>query len=267
MDNSLTKILEPTERRKRRDPEILVWDRFVRIHHWLLVIAFTTIYLEYKKFPLHPYAGYLICALITMRVVWGFFSKGAARFSSFWFRPSEMLSYCRDALSGKATYYYSHNPMGAAMVFALLGTLFVTCSLGLLAYSASQQLGPFGALVPSDWEDALITAHTRGGHLLAFLVVGHLCGVLWATWLHRENYVLSMLSGLRRIPRMIPLPPGAKHPVRNLHVSEGIQDSIKWLNFKHPFIGSVVLILLIGGCIIFPIIRFLVSINKILPAY
>jgi len=263
----LSHILEPAERRKRRDPEITVWDRFVRLHHWLLVLAFATAYLEYKKFPLHPYAGYLICILITARIVWGFFSKGAARFSAFWYRPGEMLSYCRDALSGKASYYYSHNPMGAAMVYALLTVLFGTCLLGLLSYSASQQLGPFGKLIPDAWEDQLIRAHTLGGHLLAVLVVGHLCGVVWATWLHRENYVLAMLTGLRRIPRAIPLPPGAKHPEKPRIMPEFMRKLLSWLNFKRPFVGALLLMTLIILGVILPIIHFLVVINKILPAY
>lgn len=263
----MTKILEPTERRKRRDPEIKVWDRFVRIHHWLLALAFVTIYLEYKKFPLHPYSGYLIGILISARIVWGFTSKGAARFSAFWFRPSEMLTYFRDAVSGKATYYYSHNPMGAAMVFALLAMLFITCLLGLLAYSASQQLGPFGALVPDRWEDVLIQGHRLCGHLLAVLVVGHLGGVVWAAWLHRENYVLAMLTGLRRIPRAIPLPPGAKHPENTNETPGPLRNLLKWLNFERPFLGTVLLFALIVGGFFLPTIYFLVGINKFLPAY
>jgi len=263
----LTKKLEPVERRKRRDPEVKVWDRFVRVHHWLLVLAFATAYLEYRKFPLHPYAGYLICILISARIVWGFVSKGAARFSAFSYRPGEMLAYCRDALSGKASYYYSHNPMGAAMVYALLVTLFATCLLGLLSYSASQQLGPFGALIPDAWEDKLIRAHTLGGHLLAILVVRHLGGVIWAAWLHRENYVLAMLTGLRRIPRAIPLPAGAKHPEKPRKAPGFIQNLLAWLNFKRPFVGTLLLMLLIVCGLVLPIIHFLVGINKLLPAY
>ena len=71
----LNQLLEPTERRKRRDPEICVWDRFIRTKHWLLALSFATLYLEYKKFPLHPYAGYLVLILITLRTIWGFTGK------------------------------------------------------------------------------------------------------------------------------------------------------------------------------------------------
>lgn len=262
----MSKTLEPVERRKRRDPEIKVWDRFVRLHHWLLVLAFATAYLEYKKFPLHPYAGYLISLLITARIIWGFASTGAARFSAFWYHPREIVRYGRDALSGKASYYYSHNPMGAAMVYALLVVLFATCALGLLSYSASQQLGPFGKLIPDAWEEQLIRAHSLGGNLLAVLVVGHLFGVIWATWLHRENYVLAMLTGLRRIPRAVPLPDGAKHPEKPRTTQGFVRDLLSWLNFKRPFVGALLLILIIAGLML-PIIHFLVGINKLLPAY
>lgn len=260
-------MLEAAERRKRRDPEILVWDRFVRAHHWLLVLSFATLYLEYKKFPLHPYAGYLICILLPLRIIWGFSGRGAARFSSFLYSPKETLAYFLDAIRGKASYYYSHNPMGAAMVYALIASLVLTCVLGLLSYSASQQLGPFGASIPADWEDALIVWHSRLGHAVALLVCGHLFGVLWAARLHRENYILGMITGLRRIPRAIPLPPGAIHPEKPKNENQMVRQVVNWLNFKRPFLGTVLVMatLIIG--IVLPAIYFLTLINKFLPAY
>lgn len=263
----MPKVFEANERRKRRDPEIRVWDRFVRIHHWLLVLAFATLYLEFRKFPLHPYAGYLICILLPLRIFWGCFGRGAARFSSFLFSPKETLAYFLDANRGRASYYYSHNPMGAAMVYALLASLSLTCLLGLLAYSASQQLGPFGASIPASWEDALILWHSRLGHTVALLVCGHLFGVLWAARLHRENYVLAMLTGLRRIPRTTPLPPGAIHPETPKNENLPYRKLINWLNFRRPFVGTLLLMLILIFGILLPVIYFLGSLNKFLPAY
>ena len=260
-------MLEASERRKKRDPEIKVWDRFVRIHHWLLVLAFATLYIESRKFPLHPYAGYLICILIPARIVWGFIGHGAARFSNFFYSPRETLGYLLEAIRGKASYYYSHNPMGAAMVYALLASLGATCLLGLLAYSASQQLGPFGARIPADWEDILIVWHVRIGHAVALLICGHLFGVIWAARLHRENYVLAMLTGLRRIPRAVPLPPGAEHPEEPKNVSPMRQKLMNWLNFRRPFVGTLLLMAILILCILLPAIHFLTALNKFLPAY
>lgn len=260
-------VFEATERRKRRDPEIQVWDRFVRVHHWLLVLAFATLYFEFRKFPLHPYAGYLICILIPLRILWGFVGRGAARFSNFLFSPKETLAYFQDAIRGKASYYYSHNPMGAAMVYALIASLILTCLLGLLAYSASQQLGPFGAKIPSDWEESLILWHTRFGHAVALLVCAHIFGVLWAARLHRENYVLAMLTGLRRIPRAIPLPLGAIHSEIPKNENPAYRKAINWLTFRRPFVGTLLLMAILILGILLPVIAFLSSLNKFLPAY
>lgn len=262
----MTAPLEAQERRKRRDPEIRVWDRLVRTHHWLLVLAFATLYLEYKKFPLHPYAGYLICILLPIRIFWGFKGRGAALFSSFWYSPRETFGYFRSALIGKAGYYFSHNPLGAAMVYALLSCLAINCLLGLLAYSASQQLGPFGSSIPDAWEELLIYWHVRLGHATAILVVGHIGGVLWAARLHRENYALGMLTGLRRIPRAMPLPEDARHPEYSPRRSKMAQDILNWLNFRHPFVGTLLIIAMLLG-IALSLIDQLVELNRILPAY
>ena len=260
-------MLEAPEKRKRRDPEVRVWDRFVRLHHWLLVLAFATLYLESSKFPLHTYAGYLITILLLMRIVWGFVGKGAARFSNFRFTPGQTLDYLRSALHGKAAYHFSHNPLGAAMVYALLSMLLLNCLLGMLAYSASQELGPFGERIPHEWEDVLIQIHTWSGHLIAALILCHLLGVLWAARLHRENYILAMLTGLRRIPRAVPLPPGASHPEKPGFIRQRLQRPLEWLNFRRPFVGSLLLMALIIFGIVLPLVAYLTTFNPGLLAY
>lgn len=259
--------LENTERRKRRDPEIKVWDRVVRISHWLLAFAFATLYLEYRKFPLHPYAGYLVLIVVLARIVWGFVGPGAARFSSFWFGPRQMFSYFRSAIKGHAEYHFSHNPLGAAMVYALLAMIIADTLLGLLAYSASQQLGPFGALVPDAWEENLIIVHSWMGHLTALLVVGHLLGVIWAARLHRENYALSMLTGIRRIPRTVAIPDGAMRLVRRLNNPSRWQMLLSLIRYRRPVLGSLILMGVIIGLFMLPLIELLVRLNKLLPAY
>jgi len=259
-------LLENDERRKRRDPEMIVWNRVVRAGHWLLAFSFAPLYLEYRKFPLHPYAGYLVFALIVLRIIYGFYGSGAARFSSFWFGPSQMFRYLKSAFSGHAEYHFSHNPMGAAMVYSLLGMLLLNSFLGLLTYSAQQQLGPFGALVPDAWEDQLIAVHSLLGHVTAGLVICHLSGVIWASRLHRENYALAMLTGIRRIPRAVEIPAGVLRPVRR---SSGNSrwDRIKtWLNYRRPVLGALILMSIIVG-IALPVSELLVRLNKVLPAY
>lgn len=260
-------MLEAPEKRKRRDPDVRVWDRFVRVHHWLLVLAFATLYLKSDKFPIHTYAGYTVTLLITGRIAWGFFSKGAARFSNFIFTPKQTISYLKDALKGRSSYHFSHNPLGAAMVYALLVTLLLNCLLGMLAYSASQELGPFRDLVSHEFEDILISIHVLLGHFIAALIVAHLTGVLWASRQHRENYVLAMLTGLRRIPRSMPLPTGAKHPGQPGFLRRHFHRQLEWLNYKRPLLGSIILMALIILGVVLPVSSYLTSFNARLFAY
>lgn len=253
--------LENSERRKRRDPEIVVWDRLVRVVHWLLAIAFAALYLEYQKFPLHAYAGYLVLAVLLVRIAWGFKSKGAARFSSFRFGPRQTVDYLKSALRGEAEYHFSHNPASAAMVYALLATLLANVVVGMLAYSASQQSGPFGALVPVAWDKALLVTHAWLGHLTAVLVVGHLAGVLWASRLHRENYVLAILNGVRRIPRAVAIPSGAAVAVRRRSAGSRWERLMTWLTYRRPFVGSMLLMGLVVGIVALPLIELLSRLN------
>lgn len=258
--------LENTERRKSREPEIRVWDRLVRIGHWALVLAFIVLYVRYKKFPLHSYAGYLVLTLISIRIVWGFIGSRAARFRTFLYTPHEIWRYLMLALKGHAPYYFSHNPMGAAMVFFLLTAVFINGILGLILYSSSQQLGPFGALFPDTWEDHLSLIHEWIGHFVALAVIVHVLGVIWAAWLHRENYVMAMLTGYRRMPRS-----AAALLTEDEQKSRG-PDFIRsnpvyiWFNYKFPVFGSM----LLAGAILFAfvqIMEYLVVLNKNWLAY
>lgn len=262
----MSRLLENTERRKRRDLEMVVWDRAVRAGHWLVAFSFATLYLKYKKFPLHPYAGYLVFSIVVLRIIYGFTGRGAARFSSFRFSPKEMLRYLKSALAGHAEYHFSHNPMGAAMVYALLGMLFLNSFLGLLTYSAQQMLGPFGTLIPDAWENWLVPIHRVLGHITAGLVVCHLLGVIWASRLHRENYALAMLSGIRRIPRAADIPPGALRLVRRTGENTVLQRFRHWLNYRNPVLGCLILMAIIIASSYW-LVGQLVPLNRVLNAY
>lgn len=258
--------IENRERRRQREPIVRVWDRLVRVGHWLLAFAFIVLYARYRKFPLHAYAGYLVLAVVLVRIVWGFVGSAPARFTAFLYGPAQVVEYARRALTDQAPYYASHNPMGAAMVFTLLGLLLVNGTLGLMLYSSGQQLGPLGALVPPAWEDGLIAVHTMVGHGIAVLAVVHVCGTVWAARLHRENYILAMFSGRKRVPRtaaeaatFAPLPPGAAVPSR----WSGLE---RWFNHTHPVLGSLVLIaVILAAC--YAVIPVLTELNRNLPAY
>jgi cytochrome b len=260
-------LLEKTERRKQREPIIKVWDLVVRSGHWLMVIFFAIIYLRYRKFPIHAYAGYLMLLLVILRIVWGMIGSRAARFTTFWFSPAEVLDYSRRAMHGGAGYYVSHNPMGSWMVYTLLSLMLVNGILGLMLYSSGQELGPLGEMVSPDWEDTLKGLHKTLGHITAAFVAMHIAGVLWAARAHRENYVLAMFTGHKRIPRHAQ--PGEIDGYRKYSeesIPLKLRGAERWFNYRHPFMGSLLLVVAVI-LVALELTEAAVNLNKHLLAY
>lgn len=255
------------ERRHGRESVVKVWDALVRVGHWLMVIFFAIIYLRYRKFPIHAYAGYLMLLIVFIRISWGIAGTACARFRAFWFSPREILNYAKDALNGHAGYYVSHNPLGAMMVYALLTMMLANGTLGLMLYSSGQELGPLGNLVPADWEDPLKYAHKILGHLTAAMVALHIFGVLWAARQHRENYVLAMLTGLKRVPRKATPEERERLGIaRQAKLSPRMQRIDYWLNFRYPVLGT--LLLMVPLILIFlEITEAATNLNKYLYSY
>jgi cytochrome b len=255
------------ERRQTRESVVKVWDGLIRVSHWLMVIFFAIIYLRYRKFPIHAYAGYLMLLIVFVRISWGVFGTACARFRAFWFSPKEVITYTKEALHGHAGYYVSHNPLGAMMVYALLTMMLVNGILGLMLYSSGQELGPLGNIVPEDWEDLLKGLHKTLGHVTAALVALHIFGVLWAARQHRENYVLAMLTGFKRVPRKAsPEELDRLNIAHRADLSPRMQRIDYWLNFRYPVLGT--LALTIPLILIFlEITEAVTNLNKYLLAY
>lgn len=192
---------------------IRVWDPFVRVFHWGLVGLFALAFLsgDDESF-IHVYAGYGIAALVALRVVWGFIGTRHARFGDFVQRPAAIRAYARDYVRGRARRYLGHNPLGGAMVVALLASLLVTALTGL----GMQQLpkdgriaGPPPALIAAAHADddhgraglaheALEETHEFFANFTLFLVALHVAGVLAGSLLHRENLIRAMWNGYKR---------------------------------------------------------------------
>ncbi len=196
---------------------VKVWDIAVRIFHWSLVAGFVTAYLsgDENEF-LHVNAGYVVLGLIAFRVLWGFVGTKHARFADFIYSPAKIFAYARSLASGSPRHYLGHNPLGGAMVIALLISLSLACYSGLKLYAAEDGKGPLaeaGSL-------SIITpayAHEGGHHnvkdkaaadfweetheLFVNLCLGliglHIAGVVVSSVLHREKLVKAMITGTK----------------------------------------------------------------------
>jgi cytochrome b len=199
---------------------IKVWDPFIRIFHWSLVIFFTIAFLTGEEAEsLHVYAGYVVIGLVIFRILWGFIGPEHARFTDFVFGPAKVIQYLKSLASGSPQRYIGHNPAGGYMVVVLmLATLLLVTFTGLKAYAAEGH-GPLAAnteisvisfakakegdrkgngAVESGknkgdayWEDI----HEAASNFMLGLIVLHILGVVVYSRLHKENLVKAMITG------------------------------------------------------------------------
>ena len=100
---------------------VAVWDGFVRLFHWSLVILIAGDWLTADGPKLwHEAMGYAVAALVAARLVWGFVGRRHARFGDFVRGPRAVLAYLRALRAGREPRYLGHNPAGGAMIVALL---------------------------------------------------------------------------------------------------------------------------------------------------
>ncbi|GJL82414.1 MAG: cytochrome b561 [marine bacterium B5-7] len=178
---------------------MLVWDPLVRVFHWSLVVFFFIAYLTEDELEVvHIYAGYAVVLLVLFRIVWGVIGTPHARFSDFVTGPRRLLAYLKQMLAHRAPRYIGHNPAGAAMILALLGSLLATTISGMLLLGGDGA-GPLAGVVISGFSgEWLEDVHEFFANATLVLVFLHVGGVILSSIAHRENLIKSMLTGRKR---------------------------------------------------------------------
>lgn len=175
---------------------IKVWDPFVRIFHWSLVLLFViTFASEEGPESVHIFAGYGVSLLVLFRIFWGFFGTRYARFSNFSYGKAAQKRYLKSLMSRHPEHYTGHNPAGGLMVLILLAALLLQCFLGMVLISAEGE-GPFAGTFLSIFSNAVTKEfHDALGHGLLLLIAVHISGVVVSSLLHRENLIRAMVTG------------------------------------------------------------------------
>jgi len=181
--------------------DIKVWDIFVRVFHWTLVVAFTVAYFSGEESSeLHEYTGYLVVGLVLLRVVWGFVGTRYARFSDFVYRPATVKAFVQDTVRLRAKRYTGHNPAGGLMIVLMLVTLVLVGVSGMAVYGMEDGGGPLAMLAgqPETLLEIVEELHEGLANFMLVLVLVHIAGVLVESFIHGENLARAMLTGRKR---------------------------------------------------------------------
>jgi cytochrome b len=184
----------------RAEAFLPVWDRGIRLFHWLLLLAVTAaaatgFILGSTWLRWHLIAGGTIAALLLWRMVWGVQGGPYARFAGFAYPPRVVLAYLR---GGPRLRYLGHNPLGALMVFALLLVLTAIVLSGAITLGGMLKQGPLRAFLTYATGRQMLGIHRLLAWLLLGMIGAHVCGVAFESWRERENLVRAMLTGCKR---------------------------------------------------------------------
>ncbi len=168
--------------------KVLIWDLPTRLFHWLFAGSILSSFLiaefaekETPLFYLHVVFAILASLLLIWRLVWGFVGSQHSRWSEFLFSPKELINYFTSLLTGKGKYYSGHNPAGSYTTLAIMGIAAFTVLSGIL-------------ITKSELFEEL---HESLPIVIMVLVGVHIAGVLLASVMHKESYLLSMINGTK----------------------------------------------------------------------
>ncbi len=151
--------------------EYKVWDRSVRIFHWLNVIcvlaliAIGTVILNSKLLgvtsdgkillkTVHVYIGYIFALNLSWRIVWGFIGGHHARWSQVLpfgqVYKTQLKAYFSSTKADKPVGFLGHNPIARLMVAFLFLLMSIQAVTGLVLAGTDVYMPPFGNTI-KEW--------------------------------------------------------------------------------------------------------------------
>jgi cytochrome b len=94
-------------------------------------------------------------------------------------------------LQGNAKHYIGHNPTGALVIYAMLAIGVTAITSGYIAYNDDWLL--------VDYSDLFKTIHHYSTWGWLGLVCAHVSGVLFESIMHKDNLILAMITGSKRV--------------------------------------------------------------------
>lgn len=170
-------------------PTEKLWDPLIRLFHWSVAFIFIANYFFNEAGDnWHQWLGYAALVWVLVRFCWGFFGKGAARWSDFFPTSTRLTLHIKALVAGKDYHRMGHSPLGALVMIMMMICIL---SLGVTGYMM-QEIDYFWGV---DWVEIV---HGWIANGLLVLVIVHISAALFESYRLKENLPLSMVTGNRR---------------------------------------------------------------------
>lgn len=214
------------------ETRVKIWDGWVRLVHWSIVILIPVSYLTARSHNMdwHMRSGYALLTLVVFRILWGLVGSEPARFMSFLRSPFAALRHLgqmrRETGPDREM---THNPAGGWMVVVILSLLLTQAVTGLFTDDQIFTRGPLASQVSgatSDWAGFI---HIRLINVIGIAIVLHIVAVIWYRVSLGHDLVQAMMRGSK------PMPAGTRapkmgHPVLALVLLGASAGLVNWIS-------------------------------------
>ena len=179
--------------------KLYIWDRSVRLSHWLLPLLFATSWItaelaenDFSYADWHYRSGYALIAVLIFRVCWGIWGPRYARFNSWTMNPIRAYRNRHSATLSSS----SHGFWGSYMSIALLLVLVLQTISGLFSFDTGLYVGgPWSDTVSTTLVEQLTSLHHLNFELLQILIALHIIAIVIYRVVANKNYLGAMISG------------------------------------------------------------------------
>lgn len=180
---------------------IPVWDIWIRLGHWLIVLGIAFQHYSGDDIDLidtHASIGILLGGWVIFRLVWGYAGPQYARFSNFPIRgPKVLLQSIKLLIHRTSEETAGHTVVGGIGVYMFLILIGLTSLSGMASSDDIFFTGPLGSLVSGDLIKLASLLHPLLSKALLILIGIHITAILWHVIAIKEPLIRGMISGYK----------------------------------------------------------------------
>ena len=217
---------------------IPVWDIWVRLGHWLIVVGILFQQIsggDAEYVDAHATVGILLSGWVLFRVLWGFIGPKYARFSSFPPpNPARAKESLKRVLMRQPEKVPGHSAIGGLAVYLFLVLIILTAFTGMSSSDDILFDGPLAPLLPSSMVSLAGTSHPILNDLLLASIGIHLIAIIWHVTVMNEPLIRGMLTGRKPAYEQ---EPGDPHPFSSLVFLKGLIYSLLIIGLTYGITG------------------------------